>query len=87
MDLGQREAPSEPFLLRGFVVIILGGLGSIPGALFAGLLFGMIQTLTIAYLPSGLTDAIIFSVLFLILLIKPNGLLGRDAAGAMRGRR
>jgi branched-chain amino acid transport system permease protein len=76
----------EPWLLRGFVVIILGGLGSIPGAMLAGLLFGMIQTMTIAYFPSGLTDAIIFSLLFLLLLIRPHGLLGRPEAGAMRGR-
>jgi branched-chain amino acid transport system permease protein len=77
----------EPFLLRGFVVIILGGLGSIPGALLAGLLFGMIQTLTVAYLPSGLTDAIIFAALFVILLVRPNGLLGKEAAGHIGGRR
>ena len=76
----------EPWLLRGFVVIILGGLGSIPGAMLAGLLFGMIQTMTVAYLPSGLTDAIIFSLLFVILLIRPHGLLGKPEAGAMRGR-
>lgn len=77
----------EPFLLRGFVVIILGGLGSIPGAMLAGLVFGLIQTLTIAYLPSGLTDTVIFAVLFLILLIRPNGLLGKEAAGHIGGRR
>ncbi len=76
----------EPFLLRGFVVIILGGLGSIPGAMIAGLLFGMIQTMTVAYLPSGLTDAIIFSLLFAILMIRPHGLFGKPEAGAMRGR-
>ena len=76
----------EPFLLRGFVVIILGGLGSIPGALVAGLLLGMIQTLSVAYLPSGLTDTIIFSLLFLILLLRPHGLLGKPEAGLMRGR-
>ena len=76
----------EPWLLRGFVVIILGGLGSIPGAMLAGLLFGMIQTMTVAYLPSGLTDAIIFSLLFVILLVRPHGLLGKPEAGAMRGR-
>lgn len=76
----------EPFLLRGFVVIILGGLGSIPGALVAGLLLGMIQTLSVAYLPSGLTDTIIFSLLFLILLVRPHGLLGKPEAGLMRGR-
>ena len=77
----------EPFLLRGFVVIVLGGLGSIPGALVAGLLLGMIQTLTVAYLPSGLTDAIIFSLLFVILLVRPHGLFGKPEAGVMRGRR
>ena len=76
----------EPYLLRGFVVVILGGLGSIPGALLAGLLLGMMQTLTVAFLPSGLTDTIIFSLLFIILLIRPHGLLGKPEAGAMRGR-
>ncbi len=76
----------EPYLLRGFVVVILGGLGSIPGALLAGLLLGMIQTMTVAYLPSGLTDTIIFSLLFLILIFRPHGLLGKPEAGAMRGR-
>lgn len=76
----------EPWLLRGFVVLILGGLGSIPGALVAGLTFGMIQTLTVAYLPSGLTDAAIFSLLFVLLLIRPHGLLGKAESGAMRGR-
>ncbi len=47
---------------------------------------GMMQTLTVAYLPSGLTDTIIFSLLFLILLFRPHGLLGKPEAGAMRGR-
>ena len=77
----------ESFLLRGFVVVILGGLCSIPGALVAGLLFGMIQTLTIAYLPSRLTDTIIFSILFPILLVRPHGLFGRPEAGSLRGSR
>ena len=77
----------EPFLLRGFVVIILGGLGSIPGAMLAGMLFGMIQTLTVAYLPSGLTDTVIFAALFVILLVRPNGLLGAEAAGHIGARR
>lgn len=76
----------DPFLLFGFVVIVLGGLGSIPGALIGGLLLGMIQTLTVAYLPSGLTDTIVFSLLFLILIVRPNGLFGKVAADQMRGR-
>ncbi len=77
----------EPFLLRSFVVIVLGGLGSVPGALAGSLLFGVCQTLAIAYLPSGLTDAVIFSILFLALLVLPNGLFGSAAAGLVRGRR
>lgn len=77
----------EPYLLFGFVIIILGGLGSIPGALLASIIFGMVQTLAIAYLPSGLTNAFIFSAMFLILLVMPNGLMGREEAGSLRGRR
>lgn len=77
----------EPYLLRGFIVLILGGLGSIPGALIAGLAFGVLQTMSTAYLPTSLTDVIIFSALFIILLIRPNGLMGRDEAGNLRGAR
>ena len=63
----------EPYLMFGFVIIILGGLGSIPGALLPSLVFGMGQTLTITYLPSGLTDTIIFAALFLLLLFRRTG--------------
>ncbi len=77
----------DPFLLCGFVVIVLGGLGSIPGALIGGLLLGMIQTLSVAFLPTGLTDTIVFTLLFLILVIRPNGLFGKTASDLMRGRR
>ena len=77
----------ESFLLRGFIVLILGGLGSIPGALVAGLLFGVIQTFSFAYLPTQLSDVIIFSSLFALLMLRPNGLFGRDAAGSMRSAR
>ncbi|WP_127088609.1 branched-chain amino acid ABC transporter permease [Aquabacter cavernae] len=66
----------EPYLLRGFVVIILGGLGSITGALAGGLIFGMVQTLSIAFLSSALSDAILFGMMFLILLVRPSGLFG-----------
>jgi branched-chain amino acid transport system permease protein len=77
----------EPYMMFGFAIIILGGLGSIPGALLASVIFGMVQTLTIAYLPSGLTDTIIFAALFLILLVRPHGLLGQADAGNLGGRR
>lgn len=64
----------EPMLLRAFVVIILGGLGSVKGALVAALGIGVLQTLTTTYVSSQLSDVIIFSLLFVMLLIYPTGL-------------
>jgi len=76
----------EPLLLRAFVVIILGGLGSIPGALVAGLLIGIVQTLTVAYVSAGVADAVVFSLLFLVLLLRPTGLFGGATAVARVNR-
>jgi branched-chain amino acid transport system permease protein len=64
----------EPFLLRAFVIIILAGLGNIPGALIAGIIIGIVQTLAVAYISSGVADAIVFGILFLVLLVRPTGL-------------
>jgi branched-chain amino acid transport system permease protein len=66
----------EPYMLRGFVVLIMGGLGSLKGAVVGGLVLGMIQILSTVYLPAGLSDIIIFSLLFLILVVRPSGLFG-----------
>lgn len=66
----------EPYMLRAFVVVVLGGLGSVVGAVVAGLALGIVHTLTVAYLSSGLSDAIIFSILFLVLLLRPTGFFG-----------
>jgi len=66
----------EPYMLRAFVVIVLGGLGSIGGAVIAGLALGIIQTLAVAYVSTGLSDTIIFSLLFITLLFRPTGLFG-----------
>jgi branched-chain amino acid transport system permease protein len=63
----------EPIMLQAFVVIVLGGLGSVVGAIFAGLLLGIIQTITVVYISSELSDAIVFGLLFLVLLLRPNG--------------
>jgi branched-chain amino acid transport system permease protein len=69
----------EAFALKGVSVIILGGLGSVPGAIVGGLALGLIE----AFVPSqynGYKDAIAFALLFVILLIRPEGLLGRAVA-------
>ncbi len=65
----------EPIMLQAFVVIVLGGLGSVGGALLAGILLGILQTMTTVYISSELSDAIVFGLLFVVLLIRPNGLL------------
>ncbi|BAZ12668.1 inner-membrane translocator [Calothrix sp. NIES-4071] len=64
------------FGLRGLAVIVLGGLGSIPGAVVGGFLIGIIE----AFVPgqfSGYKDAVAFGILFIMLLVRPQGLLGR----------
>ncbi len=70
----------EAMMLRGFVVVILGGLGDIFGALVAGLLLGVIEVLTAGYLASGLKEAVAFAILVLVLWTRPAGLFGRPVA-------
>jgi branched-chain amino acid transport system permease protein len=68
--------------LKGLAVIVLGGMGSIPGAIAGGLAFGLSEVLTVAITgTSNLRDAVAFAVLFAILLLRPSGILGR---GRMR---
>lgn len=72
----------QPFMgsmlgIKAFTAAVLGGIGSIPGAVIGGLILGMIEVLTRAYLSSAYADAIVFMVLILVLLIQPNGLFGK----------
>ncbi len=68
--------------LKGLAVIILGGMGSIPGSMLGGLLIGLSEDLSVAYLSSGYRDAIVFAILFLVLIIRPTGLLGKRSLRA-----
>jgi branched-chain amino acid transport system permease protein len=65
--------------LKAFVAAVLGGIGVIPGALCGGLLMGLAETFTKAYVSSKLSDAIAFLILIIILMIKPTGLLGKKS--------
>lgn len=64
--------------IRAFTAAVFGGIGSIPGAMLGGVILGIIETFTKAYLSSQFSDAIVFLILILVLLVKPAGLLGKQ---------
>lgn len=66
--------------LKGFTAAAVGGLGSPQGAVAGGLMIGIIESLAAGHLPSGYKDAIAFAILFLVLLLRPEGLLRRTSA-------
>ena len=63
--------------IKAFVAAVFGGIGSIPGALIGGVILGIIEILSKAYISSQLSDAIVFMVLIVVLLMKPTGILGK----------
>ncbi len=63
--------------IKAFTAAVFGGIGSIPGAFVGGILLGVIENLSKAYISSQLSDAIVFSVLIIVLLVKPTGILGK----------
>lgn len=65
--------------LKGLAIIILGGMGSIPGAVLAGFLIGLVEVLSVVFRQSQLKDAFVFAVLFVVLLVRPQGIFGRSA--------
>lgn len=63
--------------LKAFAAAILGGIGSIPGAMLGGFLIGIVETLGAGYISAGYKDAFAFGILILVLIIRPSGLLGK----------
>ncbi|MDR0273629.1 MAG: branched-chain amino acid ABC transporter permease [Clostridiales bacterium] len=72
----------EPFMglqmgLKAFVAAVLGGIGIIPGAMLGGILLGIVESMTKAYISTQLSDAVVYGILIIVLLLKPSGLMGK----------
>lgn len=63
--------------IKAFTAAVFGGIGSIPGAFLGGILLGIIEQMSQAYISTQISDAIVFAVLIVVLLVKPTGLLGK----------
>jgi branched-subunit amino acid ABC-type transport system permease component len=71
--------------MKAFVVVVLGGLGSIPGAIIGGILLGIVENLASLFLDSGYRDAVGFTLLLLVLILRPRGLMGRRFFAEVKG--
>ena len=67
-----------PFTLKAFVVVVLGGMGSVVGATLGGILIGVTESLGAVYVASGLKEVVVYVLFLLILLFRPAGLLGKS---------
>jgi branched-chain amino acid transport system permease protein len=67
----------QPMLHKGIAVIILGGMGDIRGALIGGLFLGFAEVMSVAYIGSTMRDAVAFGLLFMVLLLRPQGIFGK----------
>ena len=63
--------------IKAFTAAVFGGIGSIPGAMVGGILLGIIEIFSKSYISTALSDAIVFAVLIIVLLVKPTGILGK----------
>lgn len=77
---GIQPSMGDPFIITGFVVCVLGGLGSVSGALLGGLVYGVVETFGAAYIGTGLPDAVALVVLLIVLIVRPTGIMGKAVA-------
>lgn len=66
------------YTLRSFVIVALGGIGSIPGALIGGVLIGVIESISAQFMPASYSEVVVFIIFILVLTIKPSGIFGKE---------
>ena len=64
--------------LKAFVAAVVGGIGLIPGAMLGGIVIGLVESFSTAYISSSMTDTFVFFILIVVLLLKPAGILGKN---------
>ena len=70
----------DPFIITAFVCCVLGGLGTVQGALAGGLVYGVLEAFGSQYIGTGLQDAVALVVLLIVLIVRPRGILGKVTA-------
>jgi branched-chain amino acid transport system permease protein len=70
----------DPFIIKAFVVCVLGGLGSVEGALVGGLAYGIVESFGSQYIGTGYQDAVALVVLLIVLILRPTGIMGKATA-------
>ena len=80
LNQGLNPSMGDPYIIDAFVVCVLGGLGSVQGALVGGLVFGIVEALGSQFIGTGLQDAVALGVLLIVLIVRPTGIMGRALA-------
>lgn len=80
MSYSLQPSMGDPFIIKAFVVCVLGGLGSVEGALIGGLVYGVLESFGSQYVGTGLQDAVALVVLLIVLIVRPTGIMGKATA-------
>ncbi len=79
LSYGLQPSMGDPFIITAFVVCVLGGLGSVPGAIVGGIVYGIVGAFGSQYIGSDVPDAVALVVLLLVLTLRPTGIMGKAA--------
>jgi branched-chain amino acid transport system permease protein len=80
MSYSLQPSMGDPFIIKAFVVCVLGGLGSVEGALIGGLVYGILESFGSQWIGTGLQDAVALVVLLIVLVVRPRGIMGKATA-------
>lgn len=80
LSYGIQPSLGDPFIIKAFVVCVLGGLGSVQGALVGGIVYGIVESFGSQYIGSDVQDAVALVLLLIVLIVRPTGIMGKATA-------